>query len=185
MGRTTRPVVTRTKRIVSTLSVILASAALSPAQTKPTLTKARGTKVRLAYKGRAALVDLDNTGNITLGGQVWHKYRLYFAAAKNDKVYFLFQEQGGSPMSDSKGPCGGDQPRTLIWLKTDSKMKVEEAKSEVFASCAYNGGRYQQGKTRIVADRLKILFEQQGQEYEITYDNKLPENSFALSGGKK
>jgi hypothetical protein len=185
MGRNTRPGIARTKGIVSTLSAILAFAAFSPAQTKPTLTKARGTKVRLAYKGRAALVDLDNTDHITLGGQGWHKYRMYFSAAKNDRVYFLFQEQGGSPMSDSQGPCGADQPQTLIWLKTDSKMKVEEAKSEVFSSCAYNGGRYQKGKTRIVTDRLKILFEQQGQRYEITYDNNLPENSFAVSGGKK
>ena len=83
-------------------------------------------------------------------------------------------------MSNRMGPCGGDAPQTLIWLKTDLRMKVEAAKSEVFASCAYNGGRYQQGKTRLTADRLAILFAEGRQEYEISYDNKAPENSFAV-----
>lgn len=170
----------RTPCFVSALIVILAFAVSSSAQTKPTLIKAGGTKVRLAYKGKAALVDLDNTDNVTLGGDRWHRYRLFFTAAKGDKIYFLFQEQGGSPMTNPMGPCGGDQPQTLIWLKTDLKMKVEEAKSEVFASCTYNGGRYQQGKTQVVADRLRIRFEEGGHKYEITYDNKTPESSFAV-----
>lgn len=175
----------RTRWIVTVLGVILAGATGSSAQTKPTLTKARGTKIRLAYKGNAALVDLDETENVTLGGETWHRYRLFFAAVKGGNVYFLFQEQGGSPMTNANGPCGGDQPQTLIWLKTDLQMKVAEAKSEVFASCAFNGGRYQQGRTSIVAGRLKIRFEERGQEYELTYNNKTPQNSFALTGGKK
>ena len=159
-------------------SVILAVSVA--AQTRPALTKVRDTKIRLAYKGESALVDLDSTDNVTLGGERWHRYRLFFAAVKNDHVYFLFQEQGGSPLSNPMGPCGGDQPQTLIWLQTNFQMKVEKAQSEVFASCAYNGGRYQEGKARVVADRLRILFEEHGQKYQIDYDNNEPEKGFAV-----
>jgi hypothetical protein len=171
----------RTKCVGAAMSVMLLGASLSLAQTKPTLTKARDTKVRLAYKGKAALIDLDNTDNVTLGGESWHRYRLFFTAVRDGKVYFLFQEQGGSPMSNPNGPCGGDSPQTLIWLQTDLRMRVELAKSEVFASCAFNGGRYQQGRTRIVGNRLTIVFEEHGEKRALNYDNKAPEKSFTVA----
>src|SRR5882672_4349320 len=168
------------KLIVSAISIVLGISALSTAQTKPTLAKAKGASVRLAYKGKSALVDLDNTDNVTLGGERRHSYRLFFTAVKDGAVYFLFQEQGGSPMSNPMGPCCGDQPQTLIWLKTDLQLKVVGAKPEVFASCAFNGGRYQQGKTQISGPRLKILFEEHRQMYEINYNNQAPDKSFAV-----
>jgi hypothetical protein len=171
------------KSIVSAAIVIFTFAALSFAQTKPTLMKARDASVRLAYQGRTARVDLDNADNVTLGGEGRHVYKVFFTAVKDHNVYFLFQEQGGSPMHNPMGFCGGDSPQTLVWLKTDLQMKVVAAKSEVFASCAYNGGRYQQGRTRVTGNQLRILFEEGRRKYEITYDNRAPQKSFALVEG--
>ena len=139
-------------------SLILAFCTFSSSQVKPTLTKSRDAKIRLAYKGKSAIVDLDNTDNVTLGSEGRHQYKVFFTAVKDGAVYFLFQEQGGSPMSNPMGPCGGDSPQTLIWLKTAPGLKAQEAKSEVFASCAFNGGRYQKGKTLVTGSSLKITF---------------------------
>jgi hypothetical protein len=169
------------KRVVVAAAVILFATALSAAQTRPTLTKAHDSTVRVAYKGKSALLDLDDTADITLGGEGRHSFRVFFAAVKNGYVYFLFQEQGGSPMTNPMGPCGGDRPQTLIWLKTDLRMKLVAAKSEVFASCAFNGGRSQQGRTRLVGEKVTVFFEEGSQKFKIEYDNKEPGKSFTVT----
>lgn len=147
---------------------------------KPTLVKAKYAEIRLGYGKKNELVDLDNTADVTLGGESNHRYKLYFATVKDDKIYYLFQVQSGPALSNPSGFCGGDSPQTLVWLKTDLNLKVEEAKSEVFASCAYNGGRYLQGKIQISTTNLKLVFEQQKTKTVLTYNNSMPEKGFEI-----
>lgn len=147
---------------------------------KPTLSKVKYAKIRLGYGKKSAIVDLDDANDITLGGNEPHRFKPYFATIKNNKIYYLFEVRSGSAMSNPSGFCGGDSPQTLVWLKTDLNLKVEEVKSEVFASCAYNGGRYLQGKIQITFSGLRIVFEQQKTKSEINYDNLKPENGFEV-----
>ncbi|MBS1792485.1 MAG: hypothetical protein JSS81_01455 [Acidobacteria bacterium] len=151
-----------------------------PAQRKPALTRLKDAKIKLSYRGRTAVVDLENTADVTLGSDRWHRYKLYFTAVQNDKVYFLFEEHGGSPMGNPMGYCGGDVPYTLVWLKTDLKLTVEAARSEIFASCAYNGGRYPIGRPKIRGGDFRIVFEEQKVRYQLVYNNLSPELSFTL-----
>ncbi len=151
-----------------------------PGQQTPALARLKDAKIKLSYRGRTAVVDLEDTPDVTLGSDRWHRYKLYFTAVQNDKVYFLFAEHGGSPMGNPMGYCGGDVPFTLVWLKTDLDLKVEDAKSEIFASCAYNGGRYQIGRPKIRGSGLRIVFEERKVRYRLTYDNRSPNLSFAL-----
>ena len=147
---------------------------------KPSLIKVKGAKIRLGFGKKSAVVDLDETDDVTLGGEANHRFKLYFATAKDDKVYYLFEVQSGAAISDPNAPCGGDAPQTLVWLKTDLNLKVEAAKSEVFASCAYNGGRYLQGKLKLTSNSLSLVFQQQLKKSEISYDNTKPENGFEI-----
>lgn len=157
-----------------------ATKAQTVSKIKPTLVKAKYAEIRLGYGKKNALVDLDNTNDVTLGGESNHRYKVYFATVKDDKIYYLFQVQSGPALSNPSGFCGGDSPQTLVWLKTDLNLKVEEAKSEVFASCAYNGGRYLQGKVQLTATSLKLIFEQQKTKTEIDYDSSMPEKGFEI-----
>jgi hypothetical protein len=152
---------------------------------KPTLIKVKSAKVRLGYGKNTTVVDLENTTDVTLGGETNHRIKPYFATVKESKIYWLFQVQSSSPISDKNAPCGGDSPKTLIWLKTDLNLKVEAAKSEIFASCAYNGGRYLQGKVKVTSNNLKIVFQQQLKKSEIVYDNSTLENGFEIKELKK
>lgn len=147
---------------------------------RPTLIKVKYARVRLSLGKKSAVIDLDSTDGVTLGGESGHRYRVFFATVKADKVFYLFQVQSGPALSDPNGPCGGDAPQTLVWLQTDLNLQVEAANSEVFASCAYNGGRYQVGKTRLTANSLKIVFEQQRKQSVIEYDPTQPEKGFEV-----
>ena len=147
---------------------------------KPTIVKLSAAKVRLGYGKKTAVVDLDDTSDVTLGGESNHRIKLYFTAVKDDKIYYLLEVQSGPTLSNPNGPCGGDSPHTLVWLKTDLSLKVEAAQSEVFASCAYNGGRYLKGKVNVTAAKLRLSFEQQRKTTEIIYDNSMPDKGFEL-----
>ena len=151
-----------------------------PAKSKPTLAKVRNARIRLGYGKKSQVVDLATTDGVTLGGESPHRYKLFFTAVKEGKIFFLFQVQSGPAISDPNAPCGGDAPQTLVWLQTASDLQITVAKSEVFASCAYNGGRYQQGKAQLTANKLRIIFEQQKDKTEISYDNQTPENGFTV-----
>lgn len=147
---------------------------------KPTLVKVKYAEIRLGYGKKNAVIDLDNTPDVTLGGESNHRYKVYFVTVKDDRIYYLFQVQSGPALSNPSGFCGGDSPQTLVWLKTDLNLQVEEAESEVFASCAYNGGRYLQGKIQLTDTNLKLVFEQQKTKTEIIYDNSMPEKGFEI-----
>ena len=156
----------------------LPSAKPTNAAIKPTLIKVKNAKIRLGYGKKSAVVDLDETSSVTLGGESNHRFKVIFTNVKTDKIYYLFEVQSGAAISDPNAPCGGDAPQTLVWLKADLNLKIEEAKSEVFNSCAYNGGRYLQGKVKITSNTLNIVFQQQLKKTEINYNNAMPENGF-------
>jgi hypothetical protein len=168
-NKKTTPIVTPTPTATPTISKI-----------KPTLRGTKTTKIKLWFGKKSAVINLDETDNVMLGGEGNHRYKLFFAVVKEDKIYYLFQVQSGSAMSNPMGPCGGDAPQTLFWLKTDLNLKVEQAKSEVFASCAYNGGRYLQGKVQLMANTLNLIFQQQLKKTEISYNTLKPENGFEI-----
>lgn len=174
------------KTIVTPTSTPIASTTVSTnvsritAQNKITLSKVRNAQIKLGFGKKSAVIDLDEIADVTLGGESNHRYKLFFATNKDNKIYYLFQVQSGPALSNPMGYCGGDSPLTLVWLKTDLNLKVESAISEVFASCAYNGGRYQIGKTKLTANFLKIEFEQQRIKTEISFDNAMPEKGFEI-----
>ncbi len=160
--------------------LLITFADILKAQVKPNLVKVNTAKIRLTFGKKSAVVDLEKTDNVTLGGENNHRFKLYFASVKNNRIFYLFEVRSGSPISDKNAPCGGDSPQTLVWLQTDSTLKIEAAKSIVFASCAYNGGRYLQGKVKLTSNKLQIIFRQQLNKSVIFYDNAMPENGFEL-----
>ena len=111
-----------------------------------------------------------------LPGNPPHRYQALFTAVKDSQVYVLARVCSRSPMSNPMGPCGGDQPCALLWIKADQSLVHREIKSEIFASCSYNYN--QVGKTRIAGGKLVIVYEDtshNGIKTELTYDNAHPD----------
>jgi hypothetical protein len=142
----------------------------------------RGAKVKLAYKGKSVVLDVEDESRLALPGDEPHRYKTLFSASKDGFLYTLAQVCSGSPISDPNAPCGGDRPCALLWIKTDASLKNREIKIEIYASCSYN--YYEVGKTRIKGSKLTIRYQKGAgsREYtELTYDNKYPEKGIAAS----
>jgi hypothetical protein len=132
-----------------------------------------GEQVKIVYGGKSARLKMEEEAD--LPGNPAHSYQVLFTAVKDSQVYVLVRVCSRSPMSNPMGPCGGDRPCALLWMKTDAFLGHREIKSEIFASCSYN---YDQvGKTRIAGGKLVIVYEDTSRQgkTELTYDNAHPE----------
>jgi len=132
-----------------------------------------GERVRLSYGGKSVGIDMEQEAD--LPGNPAHRYQVLFTAVKVKHVYLLLRVCSRSPMSNPMGPCGGDEPCALLWIKADKDMAHHEIKSEIFASCSYNYN--QVGRTRVAGGKLAIVYEDTShrKKTELTYDNAHPE----------
>lgn len=145
----------------------------SPAQTILGLKAiGNGERVRLSYKGKSKAVNLekDFAGTFVPGGNPPHSYTVLLSVERNSHLYLVAKFRSRSPMSDPMGPCGGDTPSTLLLIKANKALKVEELASEVYDSCAFNGGRYLKGQPRVTKNAVTIDFEERGKRYTLKFD---------------
>jgi len=132
-----------------------------------------GEQAKLIYGGKSARIKMEDEAD--LPGNPAHHYQVLFTSVKVKHVFLLVRVCSRSPMSNPMGPCGGDEPCALLWIKADKDMAHHEIKSEIFASCSYNYNQI--GKTRIAKDKLVIVYEDTSQRkrIELSYDNAHPD----------
>jgi hypothetical protein len=132
-----------------------------------------GEQAKLMYGGKSARIKMEDEAD--LPGNPAHHYQVLFTAVKVKHVYLLLRVCSRSPMSNPMGPCGGDEPCALLWIKAEKDMAHHEIKSEIFASCSYNFDQI--GKTRIAGGKLVIVYEDTAhrKKIELSYDNAHPE----------
>ena len=130
-------------------------------------------QAKLMYGGKWARIKMEDEAD--LPGNPAHHYLVLFTAVKVKHVYLLLRVCSRSPMSNPMGPCGGDEPCALLWIKADKDMTHHEIKSEIFASCSYNFDQI--GKTRIAGGKLVVVYEDTAhrKKIELTYDNERPD----------
>jgi hypothetical protein len=140
-----------------------------------------GTKVRLIYKKRSVVVNMEEEVRDTLPGNEPHRYKTLLTATKDKNLYMLVRVCSGSPVSSPTAPCGGDQPCALLWIKTDERLANREIRSEIYASCSYN--YYPVGAPRIARGKLSVVYRMgadDGKKTELTYDNRHPERGIVV-----
>jgi hypothetical protein len=140
-----------------------------------------GSKVRLIYKKRAVVVNMEEEVRDTLPGNEPHRYKTLLTAAKDGTLFMLVRVCSGSPISNPNAPCGGDSPCALLWIKANEKLANREIKSEIYASCSYN--YYVVGAPRIARGKLTVVYQKGvdfGDKVELSYDNQHPERGIVL-----
>ncbi|HMT08968.1 MAG TPA: hypothetical protein PKA82_13265 [Pyrinomonadaceae bacterium] len=116
------------------------------------------SKVKLVNGKHSKVVDLDEVligSNGSLAGNPPHKYRVLFRASKEGFFYVVAYVRSSSPISNPMGPCGGDRPEAILWIKADQKFETAEFQSEIYASCSYN---YYNSKLRITSSSLRAEY---------------------------
>lgn len=142
-----------------------------------------GERVRLSYKGRSQSINLekDFAGAFVPGGDPPHRYTVLLSVEKNNHLYLVAKFRSRSPMSDPMGPCGGDTPSTLLLIEATKALRVEELSTEVYDSCAFNGGRYVKGRPRITKNEVMIDFEERGKRHTLKFDANDPDKKLQVS----
>jgi hypothetical protein len=167
------------------LAIILSCAGTpTPAQTLLSLKAiGNGERVRLEYRGRSKIGNLekDFPGAFVPGGNPPHRYTVLLSIERNSHLYLVAKFRSRSAMSDPMGPCGGDTPSTLLLIKTSKALKIEELATEVYDSCAFNGGRYLKSKPRVTKNAVTIDFEERGKRYTLKFDAKDPDKKLQAS----
>jgi hypothetical protein len=156
----------------------------TPAQTsaraKLQLLPMKGSKVKLVYKARSAVVDLDDVlagTNGAMPGEPPHRYRVLFRAEKNSELYLVVKVCSGSPVSSPTAPCGGDRPCAILWIKADKLLKEKEFQSEIYESCSYN---FYDSKVKQTGTGLKINYGSGKVTKELNYDNAAPDKGLVI-----
>jgi hypothetical protein len=132
-----------------------------------------GEKVRLTISGKSKIVALEGTeiGDFTAGGEPPHRYTILLSIRKVDAFYIVAKFVSGATLTGPNAPCGGDNPTTLLLIKTDKNLKVENIWTEIFASCIYNGsGRYPTGKMQITKSKVAVSFDEGNKKYKLFFD---------------
>lgn len=133
--------------------------------------------VKLVNGKYSATVDLENDlSDGTLPGNPPHRYRVWFTAAKDGFFYLVANVQSHSPISNPMGPCGGDSPQSILWIKADKTLKTKEMNSQIYASCSYN---YYDSKVKISKTGIVINYGG-SKKKRLTYDNAKPEDGLKV-----
>jgi hypothetical protein len=135
------------------------AAGKASAQARLRLTAAKGSPViTLSYLKKSVKIDLDEEllgTNGVLPGNEPHRYTVLFATEKNGSLYLVAKVCSASPISNPMGPCGGDSPCAILWIKIDKALKEREIQCEIYASCSYN---YYDSKVKLTKTGLDIDF---------------------------
>jgi hypothetical protein len=176
------------RRLLAAVSFALFLSPCTPARAQaashvaPGLARvASGSKVRLTYGRKSAVVDLEEEAPGLLPGDEPHRYVVLLTARKDKALYWLARVCSRSPVSDPNAPCGGDRPCALLWIKSDEGLGQREIKGEVYASCSYN--YYAAGAPRVAGGRVTVVYREgfdRGDRFELSYDNRYPENGITL-----
>jgi hypothetical protein len=160
------------------LALSFLTAAQVSAQSKLQLLPVRGSsKVKLVYKTRSAVVDLDNElSGGSLAGDPPHRYKVLFTAEKEGFLYLVARVCSASPITDSNAPCGGDSPCAILWIKTNKALRKKEFQSEIYESCSFN---YYDSKVKLTRTGLKINYGG-SEKKEMTYENARPEKGLRV-----
>ena len=156
--------------------LLLSAAALGQLRLVPM----KYSKVKLVNGKHSVTVDLDEAlagTNGTMPGEAPHKYRVLFWAQKDGFLYLVANVQSRSPISDKNAPCGGDSPRSILWIKADKTLKTRKVDSQIYASCSYN---YYDSLLKVTKTGLTASYG--GRElHTMTYDNRKPEKGLVVT----
>ena len=162
--------------IISAFTLIIGTVCAERAAAQSNLTlKAvgNGEKVRLAIGSKSKIVTLEgnSVGDFTAGGEPPHRYTTLLSVRKADAFYIVAKFVSGATLTGPNAPCGGDRPTTLLLIKTDKNLKIENIWTEIFASCIYNGsGRYPTGKMQITKSKVAVSFDEGNKKYKLFFD---------------
>ena len=137
------------------------------------------SEIKLVNGKKSVVVDLEDalTGtNGTMPGNAPHKYRVLFTAKKDGFLYLVANVQSRSPISNPMGPCGGDAPQSILWIKADKTLKTREIDSQIYASCSYN---YYDSKVRTTETGITINYGG-SKKMEFRYDNLEPQKGLVI-----
>lgn len=138
------------------------------------------SKVKLVNGKYSKVVDLDEMligSNGSLPGDPPHKYRILFRTTKNGLFYLVANVQSGSPISNPMGPCGGDVPQAILWIKAEKNLEKIAFQSEIYASCSYN---YYDSKLRTTQSGLRANYGGRTLK-SLKYDNNDPDKGLIVS----
>ena len=176
---------------VKLICVILAVAAISLVICRTVLAQTalglkaigNGERVRLSYKGRSKAMKLEKelAGAFVAGGDPPHRYTVLLSVERNSHLYLIAKFRSRSAMSEPMGPCGGDTPSTLLLIKATKGLKVEDLSTEIYDSCAFNGGRYVRGKPKVTREAVTLDFQQGNKMYTLKFDVNDPDKKFQVS----
>ncbi len=142
-----------------------------------------GEKVRLAVGKKSKLIMLEGNsiGDFTAGGEPPHRYTTLLSVRKDNAFYVVAKFISGATLTGPNAPCGGDRPTTLLLIKTDKNLKIENIWTEIFASCIYNGsGRYPKGKMQITKSKVSVSFDEGDEKYKLFFDADEAEKGLQL-----
>lgn len=142
-----------------------------------------GEKVRLKIGGKSKIVQLEGTeiGEFIAGGEPPHRFTILLSVSNGDSFYLIAKFMSGAAISNPNSLCGGDRPETLMLIKTDKNLKIENMQTEIFASCIFNGaGRYVQGKMQITKSKVSVSFDEGRKKYTLFFDADEAEKGLQL-----
>jgi hypothetical protein len=160
--------------------LLFLTASQTSAQAKLRLVPIKGSKVKLAYKTKSAVVDLDDVlagSSGAMPGEPPHRYTVLFSVEKGSALYLVVKVCSASPISDPMAPCGGDHPCAILWIKTDKTLKKKEFQSEIYESCSYN---FYDSKVKLTKTGIKINYGSGRVTKELNYDNAQPEEGLMI-----
>jgi hypothetical protein len=164
------------------LIALLIMAGQTSAQPRLRLTAAKGSSiVTLSYLKKSVKIDLDSEligSNGTLPGNEPHRYTVLFTTEKDGFLYLVAKVCSASPISNPMGPCGGDNPCAILWIKIDKALKGHEIQCEIYASCSYN---YYDSKVKLTRTGLDIAFGG-SEKKRMIYDNAGAEKGLVILG---
>ena len=132
-----------------------------------------GQKVKLTYKGKVKIVNLENdfAGSFIAGGEPPYHYNKFLSFEKDSSLYYVATFRSGPAITDPNAPCGGDSPLTLLLIQASKTLKVEKIQTEIYQSCAFNGsGRELKGKPHVTKNRVTIAFDEGSKRHLLTFD---------------
>jgi hypothetical protein len=167
--------------IVFMAGLLSLTAGQASAQAKLQLVPMKGSKVKLIYKIKSAIVDLDDAlsgSDGVMPGEPPHRYTVLFTAEKDGELYLVAKVCSGSPISNPMAPCGGDHPCAILWIKADRLLKEKEFNSQIYESCSYN---YYDSKVALTKTGIKINYGNGKETKELRYDNAAPEKGLVIT----
>lgn len=122
------------------------------------------------------------------------EFKVIDAVAKNGKYYLIIEAEApsGNSACNACGRCGADGATSLIWVKLDSRLKLEAKKGIPYSDC--NTNTYPTENSEFNGESYKFIknefrFETKGRDYESDgkyqiilwkYSRQFPDKGFTI-----